>query len=91
MKEYKVLGWTYTEAMQIEKELGIKFDFDMGLVGFESEDDSISYKNIEARLLDHLEEKYQISIPRANMKIFCSDGDQSFADIGFYWGVVFAA
>lgn len=89
MKEYKVIGFTYTEAEELEKELGIKFDFDIGLVGFESDDDSLSYEDIEMRLLDHLEKKYNVSIPRTDMRIFCSDGDQYFADIGFYWGVIF--
>ena len=89
MKEYKVLGWTYAEAEEITKELNIEFDFDMGTVGLEGCDDTMWYEDVETLLLDHLEKKYQISIPRTNMRIFCSDGDQYFSDIGFDWGIIF--
>ena len=90
MRKYRVLGLTLEEAREIEKELGVSFDFDMGLVGLES-DDELNYEEIEEHLLSHIEKKYDVEIPRTDMRSFCSDGDQSFCDLGFLWGVIFPA
>ena len=90
MKKYETLGFTYEEAKEMERELSINIHFDMGVIGL-SDNLGSSYEEIEEKLLAYIEEKYDIVIPRENMKRISADGDQlyAFQDLGFYWGFIY--
>ena len=91
MKEYKVIGFTYKEKMEMENELNVEIYTDMGVVGLslkkddeEYEECEKEYEEREKKLLNYIQNKYDIKFSE-NVLLFSNDTDQNFP---FYFGIM---
>jgi len=83
MRVKAVVGLTYDETIDIEKETNISIETDMGVVGLYAK--YKTWKECCTELIKAVNKKYNTNIPH-NAKLFSADGDQNF---DFYIGFMF--
>lgn len=85
MTKKTVIGLTYKEVEELEQELNICIDVDMGVVGLWSNEIEEEWDKIFEEVVVAVNKKYNVNIPQ-NAYLFSNDGDQNFGFfIGFMW------
>ena len=85
MTKKTVIGLTYDEVKELEHELNIGIDADMGVAGLWSNGDEKEWDKIFEEIVTAVNQKFNVDIPQDAI-LFSQDGDQNF---GFWIGFMY--